>query len=188
MKRLYDDVFLQTWTHGASREYWIVTHQGIAIRPVADTSTRVHLHAVQEREKALIAARRTTLSLEDTGLQTVESTRPWMERTRWAITYEEVSRELLRCLSEMPADFYYEGDHLLGRHANADLASPQNDERKIRTLMDGVDLMLDRCEETMRHTGRPILPCFPEPFKFLGRQASRKRHRLSFKRFTAFYL
>lgn len=32
---LYDDVYLQTWTHSASRRYWIVKKDGSTIRPVA---------------------------------------------------------------------------------------------------------------------------------------------------------
>jgi hypothetical protein len=31
---LYDDAYLQTWTHGASRKYWVVQKNGSLIRPV----------------------------------------------------------------------------------------------------------------------------------------------------------
>lgn len=48
---LYDDVYLQTWTHGSSRRYWRVKKDGNIIRPVAGRDVTEHLQSVQERER-----------------------------------------------------------------------------------------------------------------------------------------
>jgi hypothetical protein len=83
----------------------------------------------------------------------------------------------------------------IGEHKGAKLISSAEDEQKISRLVVVVDHMLNRCEETMRRTGRPILcwlrtwhgsSCLPQPFQFLGRPSSRKQYRLYFKRFVAF--
>ncbi|KAE8550154.1 hypothetical protein EYB25_006375 [Talaromyces marneffei] len=87
-------------------------------------------------------------------------------------------------------------DHRLwSSPGEADLVSPAADERVIWRIAYAVDSMLDRCEETMRHTGRPILcwlrtlqlsPCYPKPFIFLARSASTSRYRRIWKRFMVF--
>jgi hypothetical protein len=42
LNTLYDDVFLQTWTHrahGVEQQYWVVRRNGSLTRPVADGET-----------------------------------------------------------------------------------------------------------------------------------------------------
>ncbi|KAG2000827.1 hypothetical protein GB937_010791 [Aspergillus fischeri] len=57
--------------------------------------------------------------------------------------------------------------------------------------------MLDRCEETLRRTGRPLLAWLkshaiaepsPRPFSFLGTQQARSRYRRTWKQFITFAL
>jgi hypothetical protein len=90
-------------------------------------------------------------------MQTLAGIRPWMERTRWLSTYQGVRRDILQCLAQMPWCNRGVADHFLGRGSSAadpDIVSPRQDEQKIGTLLLLVDRMLDRCEETVRHTGR----------------------------------
>ncbi|KAH9203136.1 hypothetical protein DL95DRAFT_377907 [Leptodontidium sp. 2 PMI_412] len=122
-----------------------------------------------------------------------------MERTRWEITYQGFRRDILRSLTEMPCGSPWT-DHVLGQSSNPadpELVSPQDDEAKIALLMVAVDYMLDRCEETMRHTGRTILcwlrstkpqACYPKPFALVALQSSEKKYRQLLKRFLAFVL
>jgi hypothetical protein len=122
----------------------------------------------------------------DTGVQTLLATERWMEQTRQQTTYEGVSQDILLNLSHVPWSLQAE-DFALGQSEDAStIVSPQEDEKKIWHLTVGIDHMPDRCEETMRHTGRPILcwllttqlsSCFPKPFKFFGRESSRRAYR-----------
>jgi hypothetical protein len=48
---LYDDVYLQTWTHGASRRYWIVKKDESTIRPVAGRGVSEHIESPHQRER-----------------------------------------------------------------------------------------------------------------------------------------
>jgi hypothetical protein len=75
--------------------------------------------------------------------------------------------------------------------------SPAADEGQIYHLIATLDTILDRCEDTMRHTGQPILAWLkshmaaessPQPFSFLGTQQSRSRYRRTWKQFIAFVL
>lgn len=49
---LYHDVYLQTWTQGASRRYWIVKKDGSLTRPVADRGASEHIQSLHGRERA----------------------------------------------------------------------------------------------------------------------------------------
>jgi hypothetical protein len=119
-----------------------------------------------------------------------------MERTRWEITYQGFRRDILRSLTEMPWNSPWM-DHVLGQSSNPagpELVSPQDDEAKIALLMVAVDHMLDRCEETMRHTGRTLLcwlrstkpqTCYPKAFTLVALKSSKKKYRQLLKRFFA---
>jgi hypothetical protein len=120
-----------------------------------------------------------------------------MERTRWEITYQGFRRDILRSLTEMPWGSP-PTDHVLGPSSNPadpELVSPQDDEAKIALLMVAVDHMLDRCEETMQHTGRTPLcwlrstkpqTCYPKPFTLVALKSSKKKYRQLPKRLFAF--
>jgi hypothetical protein len=45
-----DDVYLQSWTHGASRKYWVVQKDGSLIRLVTGHGARRRLLSVWKRE------------------------------------------------------------------------------------------------------------------------------------------
>ena len=117
-----------------------------------------HLQSVHQRERARVEEQERTHSVNTTAL-TLAGTRPWMERNRWEITYQGFRRDLLQSLTQMPWGSP-PTDHVLGPSlspADPELVSPQDDEAKIALLMVAVDHMLDRCEETMQHTGHTIL-------------------------------
>jgi len=155
---LYDDVFLQTWTNGPSREYWMVKKNGSTIRPVTCRGPTEHIQSIHERERERLRLDEEARSLStDTGMRTLAGIRPWMERTRWLSTYQGVRRDILQRLAQMPLCNRGVADRFLGRGsstADPDIVSPRQDEQKIGTLLLLVDRMLDRCEETVRHTGR----------------------------------
>lgn len=191
----HDDVYLQTWTYGASRRYWIVKKDGSTIRPVAGRGVSEHIESAYQREPAWAMERERTHSTNTAAL-TLAGIRPWMERTRWEITYQGFRRDILRRLTEMPWDSPWV-DHVLGPGSNPadpELVSPQDDEAKIALLMVAVDHMLDRCEETMQHTGCTTLcwlrstkpqTCYPKPFTLVALKSSKKKYRQIWKRCLA---
>jgi hypothetical protein len=113
---LYDDVYLQTWTHGGSWKYWIVQKDGSWTRHVTGQQTRGHLLSVWEREhKRLETEDQPRVYSTDTGVHTLVATRPWMDRTRWPITYRNVRRDVLLALADMPNLRCRRSDHYLGQ-------------------------------------------------------------------------
>jgi hypothetical protein len=64
LNNLYDDVYLQTWTHRAQRveqHYWVVKVNGSLTRPVADQDARAHLQSMHERERKRLESERAGL-------------------------------------------------------------------------------------------------------------------------------
>ncbi|KAH7074967.1 hypothetical protein BKA63DRAFT_444495, partial [Paraphoma chrysanthemicola] len=191
---LYDDVFLQTWGDGPTRSYWTVSVNGSALRQMKLPCADEHLKSVREREQARREEQKRT-ALTDTGMQILQNTGPWMERTRWPITYQGVRRDVLLGLGDIPVA-YEAVDLTIGQSEDGtNITSTSKDEQKIWHLTQAVQVVLYRCEETMRRTSRPLLcwlittrpsPCFPKPFKFLGREQTRRSYRRWLKGFLAF--
>jgi hypothetical protein len=191
---LYDDVFLQTWGGGPTRSYWTVSVNGSTLRQTNLPCTDEHLKSVREREQARREEQQ-RIALTDTGTQTLQNTGPWMERSRWPIIYQGVRRDILLGLADVPATRYAE-DLTIGQSKHSiNITSPSEDEQKIWHLTQAIQLVLCRCEETIRRTGRPLLcwlittrpsPCFPKPFKFLAREQTRRSYRRWLKGFVAF--
>jgi hypothetical protein len=131
----------------------------------------------------------------DTGLAVPELTSPSMNRTRWPEIYRNCRRDILVRLTDVGLCWLHSQDVRLGCHDSIDMFSPVHNEKRIWILLQAVDQALDRCEDTMRSTGRPIL-CWlastksnefcPRPFTFLSRKASRQRYRRLWKKFIAF--
>ncbi|KAA8617310.1 DUF3505 domain-containing protein [Pyrenophora tritici-repentis] len=191
---LYDDVFLQTWGSGPTRSYWTVSVNGSILRQANLPCAGEHLKSVREREQARREEQQ-RIALTDTGTQTLQNTGPWIERTRWPIAYQGVRRDILLGLADVPVA--HDADDLtIGQSEQCtNVTSPAKDEQKIWHVTQAIQLVLDRCEETMRRTGRPLLcwlittrpsPCFPKPFKFLAREQTRRSYRRWLKGFLAF--
>jgi hypothetical protein len=194
---LYDDVFLQTWTQSCARRYWIVVNRGQSVRATTpDPAIDAHVASVHRRERARLQADESVADFRTSGIQTVECTRPWMERTGWARVYEGVRRDLLRSLTDLPYSTAGSVDLLLGQDDSGGLIiSPAADEERLHRLTLAMDCMLDRCEATLSQTSRPILcwlmttqpsPCRGRPFRFHGRGRSRQDYRRYWKRFLTF--
>ena len=169
---------------------------GSTVRLLSLPCANEHLESVREREQARREEQQRT-ALTDMGTQTLQNTGPWMERTRWPITYQGIRRDVLLGLAELPV--VHDGvDLTIGQSEHdSNITSPAGDEQKIWHLTQAVQAVLDRCEETMRRTGRPLLcwlittrpsPCFPKPFKFLAREQTRRSYRRWLKGFLAFVL
>ncbi|KAH8646452.1 hypothetical protein BGZ61DRAFT_376808 [Ilyonectria robusta] len=49
----FEYVFLQTWTTGPSRRYWIIKRNGTIVRPVKSREIQDHLQSVRKQEQRL---------------------------------------------------------------------------------------------------------------------------------------
>jgi hypothetical protein len=89
----------------------------------------------------------------------------WLTRTRWPTTYTGVRRDILVKLTQLPdrrrlnQDYNINSDND-GRTSDEDRQGVYNtsyDEQRIACLLDAVGRVLERCEDTVRHTGEPLL-------------------------------
>ncbi|KAJ9412499.1 hypothetical protein QL093DRAFT_2570572 [Fusarium oxysporum] len=119
---------------------------------------------------------------------------PWIERTGWDKTYHRRSQDVLTALAAVALS---QGarPHLLSRQGtnglHEDIFSTMEDERKIAAVLEALDALLDRCEDTSRKTSRCIL-CwlrsthalagYPKPFILVQHPSSRRKYRVLSKR------
>ncbi|KAM5528594.1 hypothetical protein FOXYSP1_19075 [Fusarium oxysporum f. sp. phaseoli] len=174
----------RAWACGSSRVYWIVERDGQLTRPTIPVG-QMHESALSYRDKTgqeqqdLIRSvqerehkrnRVPTANVQTTAAAgsatTYAEQRPWLERTRWEITYRNRDRGLHRCLIQIPYLSSYRRPamppYLLASAARvpglfADIVSPYEDEMKINEILNAVDVVMDRCEETVHSTSRNLL-------------------------------
>ncbi|RKK62815.1 hypothetical protein BFJ69_g16984 [Fusarium oxysporum] len=198
IEKHFDYVYLQTWTSGSRRRYWIIERNGNLLRPVDGEEIQNHLRVVHEREQKQ-GQDEESRALQPTSVPpqlSYAEQRPWIERTGWDQTYSDKGRrKVLAALITM--DSCPSGQaYLLARQGisglTEGLVSSTEDEMKIAVLVKLVDPMLDRCEETARKTGRSILcwlrstralSTYPKPFTLVRHPSSMKKYRLLFKKF-----
>lgn len=158
---------------------------------------QAYLNTVLAREERYIGSTPEVCG-QDLGNAAFVAAGPWMDRTRWPTTYKDVRRDILLGLSQLPdrrrlAEGYHIGQ-AVDRGEGGILSSP-HDEQKLSCLVDAVGRMLDRCEETVRHTSRSLLcwlrsfdndRCVPRPFSLTARDPSRKRYWRLWKRCIVF--
>jgi hypothetical protein len=193
---LYITVSLQIWTRSiATQSYWVVLSdrgngpEGInksSLSGSPSTANMTFMHDLRQREWRFQTIDQQRNALTCTGTDTYKGTRPWLERTRWISTYQGIPQDILRRMMLLPAVSSVKHGLKLGSYQDQELMRPPTDEDQIYRLVSALDLVLDRCEETMQHTGQPILAWLkshiaaeasPRPFSFLGTQQSRSRHR-----------
>jgi hypothetical protein len=80
LNKLYDDVYLQTWTHrahGVEQQYWVAKVNRSLTRPVADQEAFAHLQSIHERERQRLESEMQGSShTQEAGPQTLAATRP----------------------------------------------------------------------------------------------------------------
>lgn len=205
---LFEYVYLQTWTTGSNRKYWIIKRNGHITRPVIEQHTYNHILAVQARE---VACHRDGRDNQETQMTTTAAIvpnpagltfgeqRPWIERTGWEKTYRGKSREVLIAIASMPSWSPSGGQgHLLCRQGQGgqeglleDLMSPPADEQRMAGIVRLVDALMDRCEETVQKTSRNVLcwlrsthprSSYSKPFMLVRQPATKQTYRRQWKR------
>ncbi|EXK76399.1 hypothetical protein FOQG_18857 [Fusarium oxysporum f. sp. raphani 54005] len=169
------------------------------LRVYEGDAIQAHLTSIKEQGRLLKFDKNTPTHTESGGMRTnsqedllrFEEQTPWIERTGWDKTYHGRSRDALAALAAVSFS-RGAGPHLLGRQGtnglHEDIFSIMEDERKVAAVLEALDALLDRCEDTARKPSRSIL-CwlrsthalagYPKPFIL---PSSRRKYRVLFKR------
>jgi hypothetical protein len=189
-------VYLQTWAPIHNRRYWIVEHNGTTIRPASGQPAQDHIESVQKRE----IERSRRLGDSNNHMLCFAQQSPWLERTGWEGMLRGRDRAVLSAMIEVPRQQGDQPHVLLRRDPDCqedDVVSTSEDERKIAAILNLVNPMMDRCEQTARSTSRNILcwirsvkPLSPslEPFQLLRQPDSTRKYRYLHRRLLAFVL
>lgn len=169
MDDIIKHVFLQTWAAGPSRKYWVVQRNGRLDRPGAKSDGVGEPRVSQKSTSGEARFGPLYDELPDDKAPRPNLPRnrfarrsPWMERTEWDETYKMVDRGLLLWLRQLPSTNRchgggptrtYQLPGAEGRRLNRSV----HDERKITTVLQVFDMLLDRCDETTRRTSRHLL-------------------------------
>jgi hypothetical protein len=121
-----------------------------------------------------------------------------MDRTQWRSIYANVRRDVLLAATRLPDRYSLTNGHQMGCDPTAhdlDVLSPKEDEQKIACIIGAFDVILDRCEYTVRHTSRRIL-CWlasarahdfhDKPFSLVFKESSERKYRHLEKRLLVF--
>jgi hypothetical protein len=198
-------VYLQAWTRNPPESrYWVVCEDGNdKTRPVGSQETFDHLEDLHRRER-----RRNQGIADDGAAATLNAKpaypelRPWLERTEWEVTYQDVHRVFLRTLTGIPSKPPFSRSLLLGRAGTGDgrarlgqdVVISADDEQRIAVLSMAAMSVMERCEHTARTTGRNLLcwlrslrpnATYSKPFTFVSHASSRMKYYALLKRFLA---
>ncbi|WKT53616.1 Protein of unknown function DUF3505 [Fusarium oxysporum f. sp. vasinfectum] len=170
----FEYVYLQTWTTGSTRKYWIIKRGGSMVRQMDSPAVQAHLHGVLTRE----FNREHPPRCDNGG----------------------ASSSIGRYDGIFVADALGGRDYYIGHGQQCgldeDFVSSGEDEDRIACLVRLVDVMMSRCEETARRTSRHMLcwlrstqasSIYSKPFTLVQPTSSTK-YRLLLKRCLAMIL
>ncbi|KAH8800209.1 hypothetical protein F5884DRAFT_624443, partial [Xylogone sp. PMI_703] len=175
--------------------FWIAKKNGSLARLVMELAAYHHLEEIYEREhKRLELQARNGLHTRRTTASSFVAPRPWTDRTKWDITYDQLRQDILRNLTAMPS---CHTDYLLEQGVNSDksdLLSPRTNEQKLVKLAVVIRRMFEHCKETARRIPRTLLcwlrstgsKCYPKPFTLVSLETSRTKYARLFQRFIIF--
>ncbi|KAH7189836.1 hypothetical protein DER44DRAFT_708438 [Fusarium oxysporum] len=87
----FECVYLQTWTTGSTRKYWIIKRGGSIVRQVDSPAVQAHLRGVLTREFSRQQPNpdtmTTTAPAPSAGMTAFALQTPWLDRTGWDRTY-----------------------------------------------------------------------------------------------------
>ncbi|KAH7231266.1 uncharacterized protein BKA55DRAFT_654006 [Fusarium redolens] len=168
---------------------------------VLTSEASTHLQQVIDREaRYREALGQPRININDTGTDIFAATSLWLDRTQWPSIYRGSRRDVLRALIRLPDRHSLNTDYTLGQgisEGTPNLVSPQEDEQKISCIMRALDLVIDRCEDTVRCTSHN-LRCWllssrlhsrrEIAFNLVAEKSSEIRYRRTQEQFLAFIL
>jgi len=133
------------------------------------------------------------------GHTAYELNSPWMQRTPWAEAYSGVNLRFLHSLTHMPdMRLHKHPSPHSDEHTREELhdgyaewyTSPLDHEKRLLHITHAIDWLLNRCEDTISTTSWTVLcwllstraiekGCPPRPFRFVGREVTKKHYGFS---------
>ncbi|EWZ78605.1 hypothetical protein FOWG_17175 [Fusarium oxysporum f. sp. lycopersici MN25] len=164
-----------------------------------DQASFSHLSEVIKREQTYWeTVNQPRLSSKDMDNGSFATTSIWMERTRWQYIYKGARRDILRSSTRLPDRRALAIDRFLGQgnqESDPNIISSSEAEQKISCILDALDIVLDRCEDTISRTSRFLL-CwlnstkyqhfYEKPFSLVAEKSTEKKYRNVQKRLLAF--
>lgn len=192
--RYWSQVTLQSWTQNGKREFWVVGTPSDKSAELVQQSPRKKRKLL---EICLAEADRVAQShrflREGTAHDPMLSSN-WMRRTCWAHMFSSTNLPLLLKMIQSPMMTHGE-QVVLGALGDKEIVSEVSIERKLHTISMAIDRFLDRCEDTVNHTDHSLLcwlrsqhhgKVYKAPFELPGREATKKRYRMLWKRIAFF--
>ncbi|KAF4946561.1 hypothetical protein FGADI_11075 [Fusarium gaditjirri] len=145
---------------------------------------RAHISDVLEREENYFdLMNQPHMSAKDLGSDALASTGLWPKRTQWRVIFKNARHDILRAMTRLPDRYSLMSDYVMAH--------------KISCTMKALDLVIDRCENTVRYTSRTLL-CWlsspklhiycESPFCLMAEKSSETRYRVLQKRVFAFVI
>jgi hypothetical protein len=169
---------------------WLL--QAAATKPLIPSLLTQVLKEEQRQQDVKHPSQPTRSDVEDISL-----TDTWLRRTGWKETYRDNERNVLLCLAQLPTRQSRMIGLSLGEGSNRILYSSATDECKITGILQRVDGVFNRCEETVGRTSNSVL-CWlrskrhsepsPFPFQLVGRKVSQQKYRSRWKQCLAMVL
>ncbi|EXL68003.1 hypothetical protein FOPG_15909 [Fusarium oxysporum f. sp. conglutinans race 2 54008] len=164
-----------------------------------DQASCSHLNEVIEREQIYWeTVNQPRLSSKDTESGSFTTTSIWMDRTRWQDIYKDARRDILRASTRLPDRRALAINCFLGQgnqESDSDVVSSSEAEQKISCILGALDIVVDRCEDTISQTSRFLL-CWlnstrhqhfhERPFSLVAEKGTEKKYRNVQKRLLAF--
>jgi hypothetical protein len=158
-----------------------------------------HLNEVIEREQIYWeTVNQPHLSSKDTESGSFTTTSIWMDRTRWQDIYKDARRDILRASTRLPDRRALAINCFLGQgnqESDSDIVSSSEAEQKISCILGALDIVVDRCEDTISQISRFLL-CwlnsmrhqhfYERPFSLVAEKSTEKKYRNVQKRLLAF--
>ena len=188
---------LQSWFPSTRAQYWIVQSEATAIPlaiPQRSTSgTSNELHRLEQQEIERLERLKQDHIAQEAALENSQDS-SWLRCTQWPAQFAGLSLEIIAATAVLP-EKAPQSDRILGPFAGEQFLSPVADEVKLRRLVQLLDRMFDRCDETVAATPH-LLRCWlhtttlegfwPKPFQLLGRPKSQQKYRAHWKQFICF--
>lgn len=164
-----------------------------------DQASCSHLSEVLVREETYWKTlNQPRLSSKDMDSDSFATTSIWMARTRWQTTYKGARRDILRASTRLPDQRFLAIDYFLGQgnqESDPDIISSSEAEQKISCILGALDIVVDRCEDTISRTSRFLL-CwlnstrhhhfYERPFSLVAEKSTERKYRIVQKRLLTF--
>jgi hypothetical protein len=162
---LVDEVWLQSWVQEGVRHYWIAQDEpksaSSPVKGTGPTQTEPsRLESILETERHRISGHRHQQNIEDMTIENApadNAVSPWLHRTLWHQTYSRARRDILVKMTLLTTHNSRRSGRYLGTHNSHDFRTSAHQEQRIGHVMRAIERLFLRCEETVKHTARPIL-------------------------------